>query len=131
MVGASVRFTADFETELIGRVEAGKPLFVTYDPARLPQCRGGLGGGHPAWNITGYVSQNGGSPRIFEPTVLLADGTDRVSRPVSIAIDQGGDVALWFQLKDDSRLAGWQSGVISTHDVRKPSYRTFRRSVAR
>jgi hypothetical protein len=41
------------------------------------------------------------------------------------------DVALWFQLKDDSRLAGWQSGVISTHDVRKPSYRTFRRSVAR
>jgi hypothetical protein len=37
------------------------------------------------------------------------------------------DLALWFQLKDDSRLAGWQAGVISTHDVRKPSYQAFRR----
>jgi len=37
------------------------------------------------------------------------------------------DVALWFQLKDDSRLAGWQAGVISTGDVRKPSYAAFRR----
>jgi hypothetical protein len=37
------------------------------------------------------------------------------------------DVALWFQLKDDSRLAGWQAGVISTDDVRKPSYAAFRR----
>lgn len=37
------------------------------------------------------------------------------------------DVALWFQLKDDSRLAGWQAGVISTNDVRKPSYAAFRR----
>lgn len=37
------------------------------------------------------------------------------------------DIALWFQIKDDSRLAGWQSGVISTNDIHKPSYATFRR----
>lgn len=36
------------------------------------------------------------------------------------------DIALWFQLKDDSRLAGWQSGVISTHNVEKRSYAAFR-----
>lgn len=37
------------------------------------------------------------------------------------------DIALWFQLKDDSRLAGWQSGVISTNNVEKRSYGAFRR----
>jgi hypothetical protein len=36
------------------------------------------------------------------------------------------DVALWFLLKDDSRIAGWQSGVISTDNERKPSYDTFK-----
>lgn len=36
------------------------------------------------------------------------------------------DVALWFLLKDDSRLAGWQSGVISTDNERKPSYAAFK-----
>jgi Cellulase (glycosyl hydrolase family 5) len=36
------------------------------------------------------------------------------------------DLALWFQIKDDSRLAGWQSGVISTGNVIKPSYEAFR-----
>lgn len=36
------------------------------------------------------------------------------------------DVALWFQIKDDSRLAGWQSGVISTDNEKKPSYAAFR-----
>ncbi len=35
------------------------------------------------------------------------------------------DLALWFQIKDDSRLAGWQSGVISTNNEIKPSYATF------
>ncbi len=35
------------------------------------------------------------------------------------------DLALWFQIKDDSRLEGWQSGVISTDNVVKPSYATF------
>lgn len=37
------------------------------------------------------------------------------------------DLALWFQLQDDSRPQGWQSGVISTDGVRKPSYAAFKR----
>lgn len=36
------------------------------------------------------------------------------------------DFGCWFQIKDDSQLGGWQSGVISTNDVRKPSYAAFR-----
>jgi hypothetical protein len=36
------------------------------------------------------------------------------------------DYGFWFEIKDDSRLEGWQSGVISTSNVKKPSYAAFR-----
>jgi hypothetical protein len=34
---------------------------------------------------------------------------------------------LWFQLKDEPGVAGWQAGVISTSNKKKPSYNAFRR----
>jgi hypothetical protein len=34
---------------------------------------------------------------------------------------------LWFQLKDDTRLAGWQSGVMTASGKKKPSFTTFMR----
>jgi hypothetical protein len=33
---------------------------------------------------------------------------------------------IWFLVKDESRLAGWQSGFFTTAGKRKPSYYTFR-----
>lgn len=106
---ASVSFTADFATELHGRVEAGKDLIVTYDPARLPQCRGGLPGGRPAWNITGYYSQNGATPELFEPTALSPDGTDRVAVPVALPVREGGDISLWFQVHSSFGCSSYDS----------------------
>jgi hypothetical protein len=37
------------------------------------------------------------------------------------------DLMLWFQLKDEPRVGGWQSGVINTKNVKKPSYKAFQK----
>jgi len=37
------------------------------------------------------------------------------------------DMMLWFQLKDEPVLAGWQSGVMTTRGKKKPSYTVFMR----
>jgi hypothetical protein len=34
---------------------------------------------------------------------------------------------LWFLVKDEPRLSGWQSGLFTYSGRRKPSYDTFRR----
>jgi hypothetical protein len=95
---ATVRFTADFETELVGRPKAGKPLRVDYALERLPQCRGNLGGGGPGWNVTGYFSENGGPAKTFEVSEVTSDGSDRVAKAASIVPSQGGTMAFWFQV---------------------------------
>lgn len=35
------------------------------------------------------------------------------------------DMFIWFLVKDEGRLSGWQSGVLTRRGARKPSYRTF------
>ena len=37
------------------------------------------------------------------------------------------DMMLWFLIKDDSRLAGWQSGFFTARGQRKPAYTAFQR----
>jgi hypothetical protein len=37
------------------------------------------------------------------------------------------DMMLWFQIKDDSRLAGWQSGLMTVSGKKKPAFTTFMR----
>ena len=36
------------------------------------------------------------------------------------------DMMIWFLVKDESRLAGWQSGFFTTAGKRKPAYTAFR-----
>jgi hypothetical protein len=36
------------------------------------------------------------------------------------------DMMIWFLMKDESRLSGWQSGFFTYAGKRKPSYTTFR-----
>jgi Glycosyl hydrolase catalytic core len=40
------------------------------------------------------------------------------------------DVFLWFLLRDEPRVGGWQSGLITVDGKRKPSFNAFRRVVA-
>jgi hypothetical protein len=95
---ATLKLTADFKTQLIGRPAAGKGFRIEYAPERLPQCRGLIGGGVPGWAITGYYSENGGPAKTFDPTELSPDNKTRLMKPVTIIPEQGGDLALWFQV---------------------------------
>jgi hypothetical protein len=97
---ATVSFLSGFGLETTGTLRAGRGLVVRYALDRLPQCRGALGGGAPAWNVTGHYAENGGQEKTFEVTDLSADGRDRVSKPARIALSQGGDVALWFTVSN-------------------------------
>jgi len=36
------------------------------------------------------------------------------------------DMMLWFLLRDEPRLGGWQSGLFRASGAKKPSYNTFR-----
>ena len=38
------------------------------------------------------------------------------------------DMFLWFLLRDEDRLGGWQSGLMTYGGVRKPSFNAFRRA---
>jgi hypothetical protein len=95
---ATLTLTKDFKTSLSGTPRAGGALRVDYALERLPQCRGNVGGGGPAWNITGFYSENGSAAKTFAVTDLSSDGKDRVASPARIELSQGGDLALWFQV---------------------------------
>jgi hypothetical protein len=38
------------------------------------------------------------------------------------------DMMIWFLLRDEGRLSGWQSGVFTRRGARKPAYRAFQRA---
>jgi Family of unknown function (DUF6209) len=95
---ATLKLTSDFKTSFVGRAKAGGGLRVEYALDRLPQCRGNIGGGGPGWTITGFYSENSGAAKTFEVSEVAADGKDRVAKPARIALTQGGDLALWFQV---------------------------------
>ena len=41
------------------------------------------------------------------------------------------DLFLWFLLRDEDRLGGWQSGLMTYEGLRKPSFNAFRRAAQR
>lgn len=96
--GGSIDFASGYSSHVSGAIAAKKAIKVTYALDRLPQCRGNIGGGGPGWNITGHYAVNGGAAQSFEVTTLSPDGKDRVTKPASITLDQGGDVAFWFEV---------------------------------
>jgi Glycosyl hydrolase catalytic core len=58
-----------------------------------------------------YASQ----ARYVHQAVAIARKTRRV------------DMFVWFLVRDERRLSGWQSGVISARGARKPAFRAFQR----
>jgi hypothetical protein len=37
------------------------------------------------------------------------------------------DMLVWFLIRDERRLSGWQSGVVTVRGKRKPAFRAFQR----
>lgn len=90
---AVLAFHEDWRIEQTGRLVAGGAVRVEYDEARLTQCRGDQYG-HPAWTITGYASLNEQAPASTYLAGFSGAGQDE--EPI-FALDQPGDLAIWFQ----------------------------------
>lgn len=96
---SSITFKATgFAVETSGKLTAGSKTTIAYDLDRLPQCRGNVGGGGPAWNITGFASFNGQPATTFDVSKLTPNGNDRVAAPYELKLPEGGDLAIWFQV---------------------------------
>ncbi len=95
---ATLAFRSGFVTDQVGTARAGTAVKIEYALDRLPDCRGNVSGGAPGWNVTGYVSENGGPARTFEVTALSPDGKTRSTKPALVPLTQGGDAAFWFQI---------------------------------
>ena len=83
-----------------------------------------LYGNKPLW-ITEYGYQTRPPDRTFG--VAWKTQARYLAQAYSIARKNPRiQMMIWFLVKDESRLAGWQSGFFTTAGKRKPSYYTFR-----
>lgn len=106
-VGASLSFKTDWVTEVLGSPRAGAQLVVSYDPARLPDCRG-TKYGHDAWNIRVHYRFDGGPAQ----TAMLtqAEGNVQVPVPAVLAVPAGaGEVEMWFENQSYFGCQAWDS----------------------
>jgi hypothetical protein len=89
----TIAFTADFQTEVSGSLLAGSPVRISYDLARVTDCRS------DAWGVGGYAQFDGGAPVAFSVS-RLADGT---TVPVDAELElpaSASHVAIWFEVTD-------------------------------
>ena len=78
--------------------------------------------------ITEYGYQTNPPDTIFG--VTYSKQAKYLTQAVAIArANPRVDMFLWFLLRDEQRLGGWQSGLTTFDDVRKPSFNAFRRAV--
>ena len=81
------------------------------------------GGKKRLW-ITEYGYQTSPPDRVFG--VRYAAQAKYVHQAFTIARNTGRiDMIVWFLIRDERRLTGWQSGVISARGQRKPAFRAF------
>jgi len=85
--------------------------------------------GHkPIW-LTEYGYQTNPPDRIFG--VTLSKQAKYLTQAVAVArANPRIDLFLWFLLRDEQRLSGWQSGLTTFEGKRKPSFDAFRRAAA-
>jgi hypothetical protein len=84
-----------------------------------------LWGNKPLW-ITEYGYQTKPQDKIFG--VTYAQQAAYLTQAFAIARKHPRiDMMLWFLLKDDTRAAGWQSGLMAANGAKKPSFVAFQR----
>jgi hypothetical protein len=84
-----------------------------------------LYGGKRLW-ITEYGYQTRPPDRAFG--VRYSDQAKYVHHAFLLARNTRRiDMLVWFLIRDEQRLSGWQSGVVSIRGKRKPSFRAFQR----
>jgi hypothetical protein len=77
--------------------------------------------------VTEYGYQTNPPDRFYG--VTYSKQAKYLTQAVSIArANPRIDVFLWFLLRDEQRLGGWQSGLTTFEGKRKPSFNAFRRA---
>ncbi|MBL9025492.1 MAG: hypothetical protein JNL21_25070 [Myxococcales bacterium] len=89
---AKIVFGADYSETVQGKLRAGDPIQIAYDPARLPSCRGEQNG-TPQWAITAFYRVGGGDVHAVSVAGLMAP-----AGPATIVPDSAGKLEVWFQV---------------------------------
>ncbi|BCJ40879.1 hypothetical protein GCM10010168_48210 [Actinoplanes ianthinogenes] len=121
-----LRYLADGGEQVDGTLEAGRPVLVDYDAARLPLCRNQYAGGD-AWSISVYYRVDGG-PVQSQPVVRLDENRHNVKAVVSVDLPAGGrDLELWFHSGDRAGCSEYDSrnGANYHYAVGQPAVATF------
>jgi hypothetical protein len=107
----TITFTAGW-TESTTPLVAGEQAQVSYDPARLPTCRGNLGyGTGPSWSINAYTQVNGiafNQPLGIAGASLANLGLPAGALP-SFTLPFAGTLQLWFENSDAFGCNAWDS----------------------
>jgi len=88
---ARITFGADFSESVSGKLRAGDPIEIVYDPARLPDCRGEQNG-IPQWAITAFYQVGDGDVHTVSVAGLNAG-------PQTFVVPAAkGTLQVWFQV---------------------------------
>jgi hypothetical protein len=97
---ATLRFLSDWSTQREGELQAGEPLRIEYDPARLPTCRASYRG-QDAWSIA--------CSALFHPGMTI-ESVGLKSGSGEIEVPEGSTrVELWFNNTDNTGCVAWDS----------------------
>jgi hypothetical protein len=101
-------FSADGGEWIDGTLEAGGPVLVDYDMARLPNCRNRYAGGD-AWSIGVYYRVDGG-PITRQPVTRLDENRQNLKAPARIDLPlDGRDLEMWFHAGDRAGCGEYDS----------------------
>lgn len=104
---AKVHFAAS-SVSVTGTPTEGGTLELTYDDGRLPQCRGTLNDGRPAWSITGYASVNGGPATSF-PVAGFSPSGQPLPGSTTLQLSEQGELQVWFHISNVWGCSAWDS----------------------
>jgi hypothetical protein len=109
---ATITFTAGW-TDSATPLVAGEEAQISYDPARLPTCRGslGYGGDAPGWSIDADYMVNGIA--LNEPLGVAGAGLANEQLPPGglprLALPFAGTLQMWFENDDAFGCNAWDS----------------------
>ncbi|HWE31277.1 MAG TPA: DUF6209 family protein, partial [Polyangia bacterium] len=104
---ATLSFNADWTVQQSGSLTAGGEAIVHYDLARLPTCRA-TDLQVPAWNVIANWRVDNGLA-VSQSVTTDTSSTTRVGTDITIAVQPGHALDLWFYDSDDTACQTWDS----------------------
>jgi hypothetical protein len=89
----TIAFHADYTQDVSGDLLVGSPVQITYDLARMTDCKS------DAWGVSGYAQFDGSAPVAFAVSRLDNDSVVPVTAELELPA-AASHVALWFEIND-------------------------------